>query len=203
MSRVPSSLQRRREPETSPPRCEDALRPARSCRLGEQGPGLRSLGHRPPPGPCVCAGRAAALLKRGEARRGRPGTALPPRRRRANERASKRRRQLLRRLGTRRLQLRPACRPASTGLGTDPGHHPDDERGSAPGQVMDPRGNSRGDPRCSQDPAPARRGPERGLWPRSAASPSSLARVPGLRAWTAPARPRWTAMAAAETPPAR
>jgi hypothetical protein len=46
-----------------------------------------------------------------------------------------------------------------------------------------------GDPRCSQDPAPARRGPERGLWPRSAASPSSLARVPGLRAWTAPARP--------------
>lgn len=176
MSRVPSSLQRRREPETSPPRCEDALRPARSCRLGEQGPGLRSLGHRPPPGPCVCAGRAAALLKRGEARRGRPGTALPPRRRRANERASKRRRQLLRRLGTRRLQLRPACRPASTGLGTDPGHHPDDERGSAPGQVMDPRGNSRvlacrdterekgvtaGPPRGRPD----RRGPPFGLGP--------------------------------------
>lgn len=67
-------------------------------------------------------------------------------------------------------------------------------RGSAAPQRPGPReqhaGAERpGDPRPSEDPAPAQRGLESGLRLRSAASPASLARIPGLRAWTAPARP--------------
>lgn len=125
MSRVPSSLQRRRrrEPETSPPRREDALRPARSCRLGGQGPGLRSLGHRPPPGPCVCAGRAAALFRRGEARPAR-NCPSPPQAPRERASAADSSSAASARAGSNRG---PPAGLRAPGSGTDPGHHPDDE----------------------------------------------------------------------------
>lgn len=74
---------RRRETETKPPRREGARAACVGvASYGARGPGLpltRASPTRttwflqPPPGPRVCARRAAALL-----RRGRPGTALPP-----------------------------------------------------------------------------------------------------------------------------
>lgn len=144
MSRVPSSLQRRRrrEPETSPPRREDTLRPARSCRLGGQGPGLRSLGHRPPPGPCVCAGRAAALFRRGEARPARncPSPPQAPRER-ASGRAPPTAPPPPRHAPAPTAALPPACEHRARA--PTPVTTPTTSRDSAPRQVMDPRGNSR------------------------------------------------------------
>lgn len=93
-----------------------------------------------------------------------------------------------------RTEAPPSPRASSEPVRERRRAEPAGARGSAAPQRPGPReqyaGAERpGDPHPSQDPAPVRRGPERGLRSRSAASPASLARVPGLRAWTAPARP--------------
>lgn len=113
----------------------------------------RSLGHHPPhnlipPG----AAAAGALSLRRESRRpaeARPGPELPfppqaPRERRRGSRSSA--------FSWKTAALRPGPRSASTALTTDPGH-PRGSAALAPGQVIDPRGNS---VRCLQPPPRAR-----------------------------------------------
>lgn len=119
------------KPKRSRPAARAPVRPAWELPPRDGGPSppltraspatqLDSSGRRGRRGPCVYAGRAAALLRRGAAR---PGPELPfppraPRERRYGARSSAF-------SSLRRGRLRPSGpphRPASTGLTTDPGH---------------------------------------------------------------------------------
>ncbi|KAG5206584.1 hypothetical protein JEQ12_018157 [Ovis aries] len=139
----------------------------------------RSLGHHPPhnlipPG----AAAAGALSLRRESRRpaeARPGPELPfppqaPRERRRGSRSSA--------FSWKTAALRPGPRSASTALTTDPGH-PRGSAALAPGQVIDPRGNS---VRCLRRHREGKRsycGSPSGEWkPRGPASSAQPRRLP-------------------------
>lgn len=141
MSRVPSAYttaaarSKRSRPAARTPSGPASKLPARG-----RGPACAHSGIARRRGPASAPGeRAAALLRRGEAR---PARNCPsPRGRRASAADSSC--SAAAAASTRgRLNRDPPAGPrASTGLRSRPGS-PDEERGSAPRQVMDPRGNS-------------------------------------------------------------